>query len=63
MFGTVVKTPRAQRKLQAAAPIVVEACVRVLENPAATGGTSAPAELFDGSGFLAPLAPHLRIVS
>lgn len=44
------------------APIVVEACARVLENPPATGGAYAPAELFDADGFLAALAPHLQIV-
>lgn len=43
------------------APIVVEACLRVLESPPATGGAYAPAELFDAGGFLAALAPHLEI--
>lgn len=44
------------------APIVVEACARVLENPPVAGGAYAPAELFDASSFLAALTPHLRIV-
>jgi len=43
------------------APIVVEACVRVLEDPPATGGAYAPAELFGAGGFLAALASHLQI--
>ena len=42
-------------------PIVVEACARVLEDPPATGGAYAPAELFDADSFLAALAPHVRI--
>lgn len=44
------------------APIVVEACLRVLEDPPKMGGAYAPAELFDPSSFLAALAPHLTIV-
>jgi NAD(P)-dependent dehydrogenase (short-subunit alcohol dehydrogenase family) len=44
------------------APIIVEACVRVLGAPPASGGAYAPAELFDVRSFLAALAPHLRIV-
>lgn len=44
------------------APIVVEACARVLRGPPATGGAYAPAELFDANGFLAALASHLEIV-
>lgn len=44
------------------APIVVEACARVLENPPAAGGAYAPAELFDSRSFLAALASHLRIL-
>lgn len=43
------------------APLVVEACARVLENPPAAGGAYAPAELFDSNEFLAALAPHLQI--
>jgi len=43
------------------APLVVEACARVLENPPAAGGAYAPAELFDADEFLAALAPHLEI--
>lgn len=43
------------------APIVAEACVRVLEHPPAAGGAYAPAELFDAKSFLAELAPHLEI--
>lgn len=43
------------------APLVVEACARVLENPPAIGGAYAPAELFDPDEFLAALAPHLEI--
>ncbi|HTX23296.1 MAG TPA: saccharopine dehydrogenase NADP-binding domain-containing protein [Steroidobacteraceae bacterium] len=44
------------------APIVVEACLRVLEDPPATGGAYAPAELFEASSFLCALAPHLEIL-
>jgi short subunit dehydrogenase-like uncharacterized protein len=44
------------------APIVVEACVRVLEDPPASGGAYAPAELFDTRGFLAALAPYLEVI-
>ena len=44
------------------APIVVEACLRVLKDPPSTGGAYAPAQLFDASGFLAALAPHLEIM-
>jgi hypothetical protein len=43
------------------APIVVEACLRVLEDPPATGGAFAPGELYAASCFLAALAPHLEI--
>lgn len=42
-------------------PIVVEACVRILENPPGTGGAYAPAELFDAFSFLDGLAPHVAI--
>ncbi len=44
------------------APIVAEACARVLADPPATGGAFAPAELFDASDFLHALEPHLAIV-
>lgn len=44
------------------APIVVEACVRVLAYPPATGGTCVPAELFDTSDFLHALQPHLAVM-
>jgi short subunit dehydrogenase-like uncharacterized protein len=43
------------------APIVVEACARVLADPPVTGGAYAPAELFDARDFLAALRPHLEI--
>lgn len=43
------------------APIVVEACTRLLNDPPKTGGTYAPAELFDSGTFLAALGPHLAI--
>ena len=43
------------------APLVVEACVRVLRTPPAAGGTFAPAELFDTTDFLAALSADLRI--
>jgi hypothetical protein len=43
------------------APIVVEGCLRVLEDPPATGGAYAPGELYAASSFLAALAPHLEI--
>ncbi len=44
------------------APIVVEACVRVLENPPARGGAYAPAQLFEANGFLAALAPQVQLI-
>lgn len=44
------------------APIVVEACMRLLNNPPKAGGAYAPAELFDSGTFLAALAPDLAIV-
>ena len=44
------------------APIVVEACARVLKDPPAQGGAYAPAELFDSSVFLAALEPHLEVI-
>lgn len=43
------------------APIVVEACVRVLQDPSTVGGAYAPAELFEANSFLAALEPHLKI--
>jgi hypothetical protein len=43
------------------APLVVEACVRVLAAPPAAGGSYAPGELFDPASFLAGLAPHLQL--
>jgi len=43
------------------APIVVEACSRVLYDPPVTGGAYAPAELFDTEIYLAALAPHLVV--
>lgn len=46
----------------ATALIVVEACARVLEDPPATGGAFAPAELFDSRDFLRALEPYLAIV-
>ena len=43
------------------APIVVEACIRILTNPPAVGGSYAPAELFESHSFLTALKPHLNI--
>lgn len=43
------------------APIVVEACMRIVANPPAVGGTYAPGELFDSNSFLSALEPHLNI--
>lgn len=43
------------------APIVVEACSRVLHDPPTAGGAYAPAELFDTETFLSALAPQLVI--
>lgn len=43
------------------APIVVEACLRVLEDPPARGGAYAPGELYAANSFLAALSPHLEI--
>jgi short subunit dehydrogenase-like uncharacterized protein len=44
------------------APLVVEACMRILRGPA-KGGTFAPAELFDALDFLAALKSDLRVES
>jgi short subunit dehydrogenase-like uncharacterized protein len=44
------------------APIVVEACARVLNDPPAQRGAYAPAELFDSRPFLAALEPHLQVM-
>src|SRR6185312_14157038 len=43
------------------APIVVEACLRILKEPPKTGGAYAPGEIFDAHDFLDALAPHLDI--
>jgi hypothetical protein len=43
------------------APIVVEACLRVLADPPAVGGAYAPGELYAADSFLAALAAHLEI--
>ena len=43
------------------APIVVEACMRILTNPPVAGGTYAPAELFDSHSFLKALGSYLNI--
>lgn len=44
------------------APIVVEACLRVLGGPPAQGGTYAPAQLFEANDFLAALAPQVQVI-
>ena len=44
------------------APMVVEACLRVVEDPPAIGGAYAPAELFDAGQFLSTLASQLAII-
>jgi len=43
------------------APMVVEACQRILLRPPATGGTFVAGELFDASDFLAALAPEVNV--
>ncbi len=45
------------------APLVVEACMRVLSQSPRKGGTFAPAELFDPQDFLAALSPDIRVES
>lgn len=45
------------------APLVVEACMRVLSQRPAKGGTYAPAELFDPQDFLAALSADIRVES
>jgi short subunit dehydrogenase-like uncharacterized protein len=45
------------------APLVVEACMRVLSQRPRKGGTFAPAELFDPQDFLAALSPDIRVES
>jgi short subunit dehydrogenase-like uncharacterized protein len=44
------------------APLIVEACIRILRGPA-QGGTFAPAELFDAEDFLAALKSEIRVES
>lgn len=43
------------------APLVVEACMRVLSQNPRQGGTFAPAEIFDPRDFLASLSPDIRV--
>jgi len=43
------------------APLVVEACLRVLSTPPRQGGAYAPAELFDSREFLDALSADIRI--
>jgi short subunit dehydrogenase-like uncharacterized protein len=45
------------------APLVVEACMRVLSPRPRKGGTFAPAELFDPQDFLAALSSDIRVES
>jgi Saccharopine dehydrogenase NADP binding domain len=45
------------------APLVVEACMRVLSQRPRKGGTFAPVELFDPQDFLAALSPDIRVES
>jgi short subunit dehydrogenase-like uncharacterized protein len=45
------------------APLVVEACMRVLSQRPRKGGTFAPAELFDPQDFLAGLSRDIRLES
>lgn len=45
------------------APLVVEACMRMLSRTPRKGGTFAPAELFDPQDFLAALSPDIRLES
>jgi hypothetical protein len=45
------------------APLVVEACMRVLSQSPRNAGTFAPAELFDPPDFLAALSPDIRVES
>jgi hypothetical protein len=45
------------------APLVVEACMRVMSQSPAQGGTFAPAELFDPQDFLAALSSDIRVES
>jgi short subunit dehydrogenase-like uncharacterized protein len=45
------------------APLVVEACLRVLSKSPRKGGTFAPAELFDSQDFLAALTSDIRVES
>jgi hypothetical protein len=43
------------------APLVVEACMRLLSQTRREGGTFAPAELFDPQDFLAALGSDIRV--
>jgi hypothetical protein len=45
------------------APLVVEACMRVLSRGNGKGGSFAPAEIFDPADFLAALSSDIRVES
>ena len=45
------------------APLVVEACMRVVSHRPRKGGTFAPAELFDSQDFLAALSSEIHVES
>ncbi len=45
------------------APLVVEACIRLVSDRNRSGGAFAPAELFDPSKFLAALSSDIRVTS
>ncbi len=45
------------------APLVVEACLRVLSHKSRPGGAFAPAQLFDPQDFLAALSSDIRVES
>ncbi len=45
------------------APLIVEACMRVLSQKRCKAGAFAPAELFDPADFLSALSPHICVQS
>jgi hypothetical protein len=60
--GRVHRISAADRDTYAVtAPLVVEACVRLLASPTIRGGTFAAGSLFDASDFLHALAPDIQV--
>lgn len=59
--GTTRLVASGQDIYAVSAPLVVEACMRVLAMPTAVGGGFAPGEIFDTAHFLDALAPAISV--